>query len=214
MAGEIGRETVGEVRRREGDVLYGLVLLFTYGQMSLIVWEMLSLVPGFALLVGLEDPGRIHSYGEVTSMYLGLLGVYIGRNAWRKYTGKEDAEAVPHYVFLRIQRGYFYLALWGTLCFVAYMLKALTIASAMPHELAITTLGVMAALFGDKAIKNFLDKRTVSQLQTEDASRSSGDRVMEYVEANRRITNQECCTLAGIRNSQATDRSKDTVLIK
>jgi hypothetical protein len=203
--------TLGDVRKREADVLYGLVLLFTYGQLFLIVWDMLSMIEGFgtlAAMAGITDPGRIHSFGEMTTMYLGMLGLYIGRNAVRQYQGKDDAEALPRYVFLKIQRGYFYLAMWGTLCFVAYMLKAFEVISRMPYELTITTLGVAGGLFGDKVLKGFLDKRTVRQLDTADAASTAADHggsIMEYIEKNGRITNNECQQLTGLGDTHSSN---------
>jgi uncharacterized membrane protein len=170
MPEEIRQPTVGQIREQETDVLYGLVLLFTYGQLALIVWDMLVMIPGFAGLTGLQDPGRVHSIGGITSMYLGLVGAYIGRNAWRKYKNKDDAEQVPQYMFLRIRRGYFYVAMWGTLCFVAYMLKAMTLISRMPYELVLTATGVMAELFGDKVLKGIVSRQTVQEIGQEIAS--------------------------------------------
>ena len=199
-----GKQTLGEARRREADVLYGLVLLFSYGQLALIVWDMLMLLPGVAEVTGMRDPGKVHSFGEMTTAYLGFLGLYIGRNALRKYQGKEDAEALPTYVFLHIQRGYFYLALWGVLSFVAYMLKAMTLIGRMPHELMITTCGVTAALFGDKAIKGFLDKRGVRQMENAAAASDYSDAVMRHLDAHGRITNRECCSITNLSNAQAT----------
>jgi hypothetical protein len=111
--------TVGDLRKQEGDLLYAMVLCFTFGQMGLIVWDMFALIPEFEELIGVPNPGRIHSFVEMTTLYLAFIGAYIGRNAWRKYQKKDDSEAVPHYVFQRIERGYFYMTVWGSLCFVS-----------------------------------------------------------------------------------------------
>jgi hypothetical protein len=142
----------------------------------------------------------------MTTMYLGMLGLYIGRNAVRQYQGKDDKEALPRYVFLKIQRGYFYLAMWGTLCFVAYMLKAFEVISRMPYELTITTLGVAGGLCGDKVLKGFLDKRTVRQMETADAASTAADHggsIMDYIEKNGRVTNAECQQVTGLKEAQA-----------
>jgi hypothetical protein len=184
-------------------VLYGLVLLFTYGQLGLILWDQLVLVPGFAGMTGLADPGKIHSIGEITTMYLGLLGVYIGRNAWRQYAGKDDKEALPQYVFLRIKRGYFYLALWGTMYFIGLMLMAMGITSRLPYELALTCTGVLGWLVGDTAIKSFLNKRAVRQLEIAAAAATHSDTIMTHVEQHGRITNSECRELTGVKDSRA-----------
>jgi hypothetical protein len=197
--------TVGEVRKREGDVLYGLVLLFTYGQLALILWDQLVLIPGFAGLTGLADPGKIHSIGEITGAYLGLLGTYIGRNAYRQYQGKDDKDALPQYVFLRIKRGYFYLSLWGTFYFVSLMLMAMSITSRLPYELALTATGVLGGLVGDSAVKYFLNKRSIRQLETAAAASDNHATVMDYVEKNGRITNAECRQVTGVGDAQATN---------
>jgi uncharacterized membrane protein len=163
------------------------------------------MVRGFAelaALIGIKDPGRIHSFGEMTTLYLGLTGAYIGRNAWQKYRGKDDAAAVPHYVFLNIKRGYFYMVLWAVLCFIAYMLKGMDITTRLPYELTITTLGVLGGLLGNKAINGFLDRRTVGQLETADAATAAADHgaaIMTYVEKNGRITNTQCQQITGLK---------------
>jgi hypothetical protein len=36
-----GGVTVKDLKEKESDILYALVLLFTYGQMALIIWDML-----------------------------------------------------------------------------------------------------------------------------------------------------------------------------
>jgi hypothetical protein len=192
-------------------VLYGLVLLFTYGQLALILWDQLVLLPGFAGMTGLADPGKIHSIPEITSMYLGLLGVYIGRNAWRQYSGKDDKEALPQYVFLRIKRGYFYLALWGTVYFISLMLMAMSVTSRLPYELALTCTGVLGGMVGDAAIKHFLGKRTMRQLETADAAGSNSDSIMKFVEQNGRITNRQCRELTGLKDAQAANLLTDLV---
>ena len=199
--------TLGEARKREADVLYGLVLMFTYGQLALIVWDMVMQLPGMTGLarsVGIPDPGAIHSIGQLTTAYLGFLGLYIGRNALRKYSG-QDSDTVPTYVFLGMTRGYFYLSLWGTLCFAAFMLEAFTLISRMPYELVITMSGVTAALFGDKVIKGFLDKRAVGQLQKEADATDSRDAILACVDKNGRITNKECRQVTGLGDAQATN---------
>jgi hypothetical protein len=199
-----GTGTVGEVRRAEADVLYGLVLMFTYGQLGLVVWDLLMQLPGLALLLHVKDAGAVHSFGELTTAYLGFLAAYIGRNAWLKYSGKEDAEQAPSYVILRIKRGYFYLGLWGTLSFVAYMLKGMAVINRLPYELVITTAGVAAALLGDKAIKGFLDKRAAGQLLAADTAASKHDTIMGYVAAHQKITNKECRQVTGLSEAHVT----------
>jgi predicted transcriptional regulator len=107
-------------------------------------------------------------------------------------------------VFLRIKRGYFYLALWGTVYFVSLMLMAMSITSRLPYELALTCTGVLGGLVGDAAFKHFLGKRTMRQLETADAAGSNHDLIMNHVEQNGRITTAECQQVTGLKDTQAT----------
>jgi DNA-binding transcriptional ArsR family regulator/uncharacterized membrane protein YeaQ/YmgE (transglycosylase-associated protein family) len=208
--GVVKNGTAGELREREGDYLYAFVLLFTYGQLILILWDMFAMVKGFgeiAGVFGVGDPGKIHSFGEMTTMYLGLIGAYIGRNAWQKYKNAADTDEVPRYLFLKVQRGYFYTALWVTLCFTAYMLKGFDLIQRLPYELTVTAIGVFGLLVGDKTIKHYLDKRTVSLLGAADAESNAAnhkDTVMAQVAKNGRVTNRECQEITGLSPAQVT----------
>ena len=188
--------TGNNLQNQRIETIFYLTLLVSIVQLGFILWDMVTLIPGFGAFVGLKAPNAITSSGLMSSLYLALLGIYAGYKEFVRWTSSE--QEVPEEQIIRFKRGEFIVTFWVVLAVAALTIWQMKIIPRMPNELFRTALQALGIMFGSYASKGLFKKS--SKRKAEDTKLAGGfsSKILDYISQNGSIDNEACQSLTGL----------------
>ena len=203
----------GIVERELGDKLFFLLWFITIGQLGLIIWECLNLMPlilpPLNSLLGLSGKIEIKAIELTTTIYLIIQLAYMGKKEITRWVGKSGTVLTTDEYIRRLRRGDVAVLIWGILYITSGLLVAVHVMEHMPSELSRTFIQVAALYTGafiSKSAFKGRQKQTMSgdhpiralSEQTAQANADEGDisfkerELLEFIKGKEFVTVLEC----------------------